>query len=91
MIFKCSSSQDSLLGEVNKWFMQLCSSQTQTAVLQSAAIVWLRALGGMSGEGQDYTHCSLDVVAWYPSLPLDGYRVRGEKGGQYRKEKRFFP
>lgn len=32
-----------------------------------AAIVWLRALGGMSGEGQDYTHCSLDVVAWYPS------------------------
>lgn len=39
MIFKCSSSQDSLLGEVNKWFMQLCSSQTQTAVLQSCGSV----------------------------------------------------
>lgn len=54
-----------------------------------AAIVWLRALGGMSGEGQDYTHCSLDVVAWYPSLPLDGHRVRGGKRRAVQKGEAF--
>lgn len=56
----------SLLGKQANGF---CSSQSRTAMMQ----LWLRALGGMAGDGQDSTHFIFSA-ALVPSPSLGGCR-----------------
>lgn len=71
-ILKCSSSQASLLGEVNKWFIQLCSSQTQTDMLQLCG-----SMPQEEWQGMGRIPLILSVPCWPDShhyLSLDGCR-----------------
>lgn len=90
MIFKCSSSQDSLLVQVNKWFIQLCNSQIQTGMYYNRVAPWHRR--NVKRSQPDYTCLSCNMVAWYHIIIIGWIKKsEGKKGVQYRKGKCLFP